>query len=154
MHLKDNHSTVQDNHSSKHNEECYTHINDKNNSEDKSKDESDSPPQLNSIDSNKIIDQGYKILLPMGPGKSTSTSEKYNRTKNTSTYTQDIPCHLYKDISTIVHLLLYLLASLKNGILQSSVLVSLQSTVYTYPSTIMWMSIIYERARRNTRVII
>ena len=43
MHLKDNHSTVQDNHSSKHNEECHTHINDTNDSKDKSQDESDCP---------------------------------------------------------------------------------------------------------------
>ena len=58
------------------------------------------------MESNKIIDQGYKILLPVGPGESTSTSVKYNTTTNTSTSTQDIPYHLYKDISTIFHLLL------------------------------------------------
>ena len=132
MHLKDNHSTVQDNHSSKHNEECHTHINDTNDSEDKSQDESDRPPQLNSMDSNKIVDQGYKILLPMGPGKSTSISVKYNETTNTSTFPQDIPCHLYKGISTIVHLLLSLLVSLRNGVLQSSLLVSLQSRIFTH----------------------
>ena len=40
MHLKDNHSTIQDDHSSKHNKECHTHINEVNDSEDKSQDES------------------------------------------------------------------------------------------------------------------
>ena len=69
IHLKDDYSTVQDNHSSKYNKECHTHINDSNGSEDKSQDESDRPSQLNSMDSNKIVNQGYKILLPMGPGK-------------------------------------------------------------------------------------
>ena len=43
MHLKDDHSTVQDNHSGKHNEECHTHITDTIDSEDKSQDESDCP---------------------------------------------------------------------------------------------------------------
>ena len=56
MHLKDNHSTGQDDHSSKHNKECHTHINGTYDSEDKSHDESDRPPQLNSMNSNKIID--------------------------------------------------------------------------------------------------
>ena len=78
MHLKDDHSTVQGNHFSKHNEECHTHIDDKNGSEDKSQDESDHPPHLNSMDLNKIVDQGYKIIYPMGPGISTKISVKYN----------------------------------------------------------------------------
>ena len=39
MQLKDDQSTIQDNHFSKQNEECYTRINDKNDSEDNSKDD-------------------------------------------------------------------------------------------------------------------
>ena len=80
------------------------------------------------MESNKTVDQGYKILLPVGPGKSTSISVKYTETTNTSTFPQDIPCHLYKGISMIVHLLLSLLVSLRNRDLQSSVFVSLQNT--------------------------
>ena len=86
MHLKGNHSTIQDNHSNKHNEECHSHINDTNDSEDMSQDESDRPPQLNSTDSNKIVDQEYIILLPVGQGKSKSISVKYTETTNISTY--------------------------------------------------------------------
>ena len=62
-----------------------------NDSEDKNQDESDCPPQLNSMESNKIGDQSYKILLPVGSGKSTSISVKYNETSNTSKFPQDIP---------------------------------------------------------------
>ena len=94
MHLKDDHSTVQDDHSSKHNEEYHTYINDTNDSEDKNQDESDRPSQLNNMNSNNIVNQGYKVLLPMGPGKYTSISVKYNETTNTSTFPQDITCHL------------------------------------------------------------
>ena len=132
MHLKDNHAAAQDNHSSKHYKECHIHINDTNDSDDKSRDESDSPTQLNSTDSNKIVNQGYKILLLMGPGKFTSISMKYTETTNTSTFTQDIPCHLYEGIFTIVHLLLSLLVSVRNRVLPSSLLVSLQSTPLLY----------------------
>ena len=91
------------------------------------------------MESNKIVDQGYKIILLMGPSKSTSISTIPNDTTNTSTFPQDIPWHLYEGISTIVHLLLSLLVSLQNGILQSSVLVSLQSNfVLTSPLTSLW----------------
>ena len=119
--------------------ECHTHITDTNDSEGKSQDELDHPPQLNSINPNKIVDQGYKLLLPMGPGKSTSISVKYNETSNTSTFPQDFLCHLYIGISTIVHLLLSLLVSLRNGVLQSSLLVSIRSTsVLVSPLTPLW----------------
>ena len=101
IHLKDDHSIVQDNHSNKHNEECHTHINDKDDSKDKSQDESNRPPQLNSIDSNKIVNQGYKIILPVGPAKYTSISVKYTETTNTSTFSQDIECHQSGGKSTI-----------------------------------------------------
>ena len=47
MHLKEDHSTVQDDHSSKHNRECHTHIHDTDDSKDRRQDESDCPPQLN-----------------------------------------------------------------------------------------------------------
>ena len=117
IHLKDNHSTVQDNYSSKHNNECHTHINDKNDSKDKSQDESDRRLQLNSTDSNKIVNQGYKILLLVEPGKSSSISVEYTKTTNTRTFPQDMPCHLYENIYTIVHLLLSLRVSLRNGVL-------------------------------------
>ena len=150
MHLKDDHSTVQDNHSNNHNEEYYTPINNTNDREDKNQDESDCSLHLNNTESNKTVDQGYKILLPVGQTKSTSISAKHNKITNTSTFPQDIPCHPYKGISTIVHLLLSLLVSLPNGILQSSLLVSLQSTICTYRSTIMWMFLFYERADQNT----
>ena len=76
IHLKDDHSTAQNNHSSKHYKECHTHINDTNDSKDESQDESDLPPQLNSMNLNKIFDQEYKILVPVGPGKSTNISVK------------------------------------------------------------------------------
>ena len=94
-----------------------------------------------------ITVRGYtqlkSFLLPMGPGKSTSISVKYNKTTNTSTFSQAIPCHLYEGISTIVHLLLSLLVSLRNEVLQSSLqsslLVSLQSTsVLASPLTSIW----------------
>ena len=86
MHLKDDHLIVQVNHSSKHNVECHIHITDTNGSEDKSQDESNHTPQLNSMDSNKIINQGYKVILPVGPNKSTNISVKYTETTNTSKY--------------------------------------------------------------------
>ena len=89
IHLEDNHSIVQDDHSSNHNEEGHIHINDVNISEDKSHDELDCPPQLNSMESNKIVNQGYKIILPVGPTKSTSMSVKHNGTTNTNTFLQD-----------------------------------------------------------------
>ena len=76
MHLKNDRSTVQNNYSSKHNEECHTHINSTNDSEDKSQDKSDRQLQLNSNDSNKTFGQGYIIILPMGSGKSSSISVK------------------------------------------------------------------------------
>ena len=86
MYLKNDHYIVQDDHSSKHNEECHTHITDMNSSEDKSHDELDRTPQLNSTGSNKIVNQGYKILFPVGLSKSTSISVKHNGATNTSTF--------------------------------------------------------------------
>ena len=77
MHLKDNHAAAQDNHSRKHYKKYHTHINNTNDYDDKNQDEPDSPLQLNSMDSNKIVNQGYKILLLVGPGKSISMSMKY-----------------------------------------------------------------------------
>ena len=106
------------------------------------------------MESNKIVDHGNQILLLVGSSKSTSISMKYNETTNTSSFLQglfllylhktvitilclqlsltvsvhkDIRHHLYKGISTIVHLLSSLPESLRNGILQSSLLTSLQS---------------------------
>ena len=154
MHLKEDHSAVQDDHSSKHNEECRTHINDTNDSEDKSHDESDRPPHLSSMESNKIVDQGCNILLPMGPGRSSSISMRYNLTTITSTFPQDIPSHLYKGISIIVHLILPLLVSLRNGVLSSSLLLSLQSTsVLESPLTPLW-NIFLRRLYKDISTII
>ena len=70
MYLKDNHSIVQDNHSNNHNEEYHTPINNTNDREDKNQDESDRPLQLNSMESNKTVNQGCKIILPVGLSKS------------------------------------------------------------------------------------
>ena len=96
------------------------------------------------MESDKIFNQGNQILLTVGSSKSTSISMKYNGTTNTSTRLQglfllylqkaaitilclqlsltvsvrkDIQHNLYKGISTVVHLLLPLPASLRNGIL-------------------------------------
>ena len=57
MHLKDDHYTVQDDHSNNHNEECHTLINNMNDSEDKNQHESDRPLQLNNTESYKTVDQ-------------------------------------------------------------------------------------------------
>ena len=145
---------IQDDYSNNHNENGHTHIIDNNDSEDESHNELNSSPQLNGMESNKIIDQRYRIILPMGSSKPTSISVKHYGTTNTSTFLQglflmylhkaiitilclqlsltvyvdkDIPYYLYKGISTVVHLLSSLPASLRNGILQSSLLMSLQS---------------------------
>ena len=96
------------------------------------------------MESNKIVNQGYKILLPVGSSKSTSISMKHNRTTNISTFLQglspmylheavvtilclqlsliiymhkDISCHLYEGISMVVNLLLSLSISLRNRVL-------------------------------------
>ena len=47
MHLKNNHSTVQDDHCNNHNKACLTPVNNTNNPEDKNQDELDRPLQLN-----------------------------------------------------------------------------------------------------------
>ena len=112
IHLKNDHSTVQDDHFNNHNEEYHTPINNTNDYEDENQDESDRPLQLNSMKSNKTVDQEYKILLPVRPSKSTSISMKHNETTSTNTFPQDIPYHLYVGISTIVHIQLLLLVSL------------------------------------------
>ena len=139
MHLTDDQSTVQDNHSNNHNEEYHTPINNTNDHEDKNQDESDRPLQLKSKELNKTVNQGYKILLPVGPSKSTSISTKHNEKTSTNPFPQDILCQFYKGISTIVHILLFLLVSLWNGILQASLLVSLQSdSILASSLTFLW----------------
>ena len=144
INFNSNHSIAQDDHYNNHYEDGHIHINDMIISVDESYDELNNLQQPNGMESNKIVDQGYKILLPVGPSKSTSISVKHNGTKNTRTFLQglfpiylhkavitvlclqlsltvymhkDIPCHLYKGISTVVHLLLSLPVSLRNGIL-------------------------------------
>ena len=154
MHLKDDHSTDQDDHSNNPNEEYRTPINNKNDHEDRNQNESDQPLQLDSMESNKTVDQGYKILLPLGPSKSASISTKHNETKSTHTFQQDIPCHLYKGISTIVHMILSLLVSLQNGILQSSLLVSLRSdSILASQLTSLW-NIFLRRLYKNISTVI
>ena len=74
IHSNNNQAIVQDDHSNNHNEAGHTHINDTNNPEDESHDELNSSPQLYGRKPNKIVDQGYKILLPTGTNKSTSIS--------------------------------------------------------------------------------
>ena len=141
-------------HYNNHNEECHTPINNTNDPGDKNQDESDRPLQLNSTKLNKTVNQGYTILLPVGPSKSTSISVKYNETTNTSTLPQDIPCHLYKGISTIVHLLLFILVSLRNGILQSSLLVSLQNDSILESQLMSLWNIFLQRLYKNISTII
>ena len=81
-------SIVQDDQSINDNEDGHTNINDKNISEDKICDELNSSPQLNGMKSNKIVNQGYKTLLPKGSSKSTNISVNYIGTTNTSTFLQ------------------------------------------------------------------
>ena len=62
--------------------------------------------------------------------------------------------HLYEGISTIVQLLLSLLVCLRNGILQSSLLVSLRSTpVRTCILSSLW-NIFLQRLYKNVSTII
>ena len=150
-----NHFTVHDDQSNNNNDDGRTHFNDEDNSEDKSYDELDNTHQLNRMESNEIVDQENRNLSTVGSCKSTSTSLKHAGTTSTSTFLQylclqhihkaviTILClqpsltvsvhenvlhHLYKDISTVVHLLSSLLASLRTKILQSSLLTSLRNT--------------------------
>ena len=74
IYLNNNQAIVQDDHSNNHNEDGHTHINDMNNPGDENHSELNSSPQLYGMGPNKIVDQGYKILLPVGPNKSTSIS--------------------------------------------------------------------------------
>ena len=144
INFNSDHPIVQDDHSNNYNKDGHTHINGKNNSEDESYDELNSSPQLNGMESNKIVDQGYQILLPAGSSKSTSISVKHDRTIDTSTFLQglflmylyvalitilclqlsltvyvhkDTTHHLYEGFSAVVHILWSLPVSLKNGIL-------------------------------------
>ena len=86
IHFNNNQAIVQDNHSNNHNKEGYTHINDTDNPEDDSHTKLNSLPQLYGMEPNKIVYQGYKILLPVGPNKSSSISVKHKETINTSTF--------------------------------------------------------------------
>ena len=145
---------VQNDYSNNHNKDDHTHINNTNNPEDESHNELNSSSQIYGMEPNKIVDQGYKILLPAGPNKSTSISVNHNGTTNTNTFLhglflmylhkaiiiilcirlsltifmyEDIPYHLYKGIFKVVHILLSLPVSLRNGIIRPSLLTSLQS---------------------------
>ena len=81
-----NHPIVQDDQSNNHIYNGHTRINDKNISNDKSYNELNSLPQLNGMELNMIVDQGYKILLPMGSSKSTKLSVNHNGTTHISTF--------------------------------------------------------------------
>ena len=85
IHFNNNQAIVQNDHSNNHNKNGHIHINHTNNPEDESHDELNSSPQLYGMEPNKIVDQEYKILLPVRPSKSTSISVKHNGTTNTST---------------------------------------------------------------------
>ena len=167
-------TSVQDDPSNNHSKNGHIHINHTNNPKDESRDELNSSPQLYSMEPNKIVDQEYKILLPVRPSKYTIISVKHSGATNTSTSLyglflmclyetviailclhlsltvymhKDILYYLYNCISTVVYILLSLLTSLRNrslrlflltflpylpvymrnGVLQSSLLVSLLS---------------------------
>ena len=152
IYFNNNQAIIQDDHSNNHNKNGHTHINHANNPEDESQNELNSSPQLYGMTPNKIVDQEYKILLPVKPSKTTSISVKHNETTNTSTSLhglflmclyeavmtilclhlslmvyihKDISYYLYQGISTVVHLLLSLPVSLRKRILQPSLFTSL-----------------------------
>ena len=154
VHFNNDQAIVQDNHSNNHNKNGHTHINHTNNPEDEIHDELYSSPQLSGMKPNKIVDQEYKVLLPVRPSKSTSLSVKHNETTYTSTslhglflmylyeaiitilclhlsltvyINKNISYYLYEGISTVAHLLVSLPVSLWNGILRPSLFTSLQS---------------------------
>ena len=119
-----NHYIVQDIHSNNNKDDGQTPHNDKDNSKDESHDELDSSPQLIDMKPNKIVNQENQILLHMG--SSNSASVFTTQLTSTSTRLQglflqylhkaviSILClrHLYKGISTTIHLMLSLLTSL------------------------------------------
>ena len=88
IHFNNNQPIVQDDQSNNHNEDGHIHINDKINFEDESYNELNSSPKLNGMDSNKIVNQGYQILLPVGSSKFTRKSMKHNGITNTSMFLQ------------------------------------------------------------------
>ena len=61
-HFDSNHSIVQDDHFNNKDNDGRTHFNDENNSEDESYDELDSSQHLNSMESNKIVNQRNETL--------------------------------------------------------------------------------------------
>ena len=153
-HFNSNHSIVQDDYSNNSKDDGRTHFNDGDNSEDESYDELDCSQHLNGVEPNRIVNQENQILITMRSKKSTDVSVKHTGTTSTSTFLQglflqylhkavvtilylqpslpmsiheDILRHLYKGIYMVVHLLLFLLASLRSKVLQSSLLLSLQS---------------------------
>ena len=147
IYVNNNQAIVQDDHSNNHNNNSCTYINHTNKPKNESHDELNSSPQLYCMEPNKIVDQGFKIRLPVRPSKSTSISVKHNGTTNTSTSLhglfltclheaiitilclhlcltvyvhKDISYYLYKFISTVVHLLWPLPVSFRKGVLQPS----------------------------------
>ena len=149
IHFNNDQAIVQNDHFNNHSKNGHIHINHMNNPKDESHDESNSSPQLYGMEPNMVVDQKYKILLPVRPSKSTSISMKYDGATNKSTSLhglfllclyetviailclhlsltvyihKDILYYLYKGISTVVYLLLSLLISLRNGSLRSSLL--------------------------------
>ena len=78
IHFNNDQAIIQVDHSNNHNEDGHTHINDTNKPKDESHNELNSSLQLYGMEPNKIVDQGHKILLPVGSSKSTSISVKHN----------------------------------------------------------------------------
>ena len=123
-HFNSNDSIVPDDNSNNNKDDSQTPRNHEENSEDESYGELDSSPQLIDMKSNKIVNEENQILLYMGSSNSTSVSA--TELTNTCTCLQGLflqylhkavisnLClyHLYKGISTTVHLTLSLFISL------------------------------------------
>ena len=103
IHLNNNQAIVQNDHYNNHNKNSHIHVNHTNNPKDKRHNELNSSLQLYSMEPNKLVDQEFKILLPVKPSKSTSISAKYNGPTNTSTslHCLFLMC-LYEAITTIL----------------------------------------------------
>ena len=154
IHFNNNQAIWQIGYSNNHNKNGHILINHTNNPKDERHDELNSLPQQYGMEPNKIVDQEYKMLLPVRPSKSTNISVKSNGTRNISTSLhglflmclyktviamlclnlsltvcmhKNISYYLYEGISTVVYLLLSIPESLRKGILRPFLFASLQS---------------------------
>ena len=160
-HFDSNQSIVWDDHSNNNDDNSQTQSNDKDNSEDKSHGELDSPQQLKDLKSNKIVDQENQILIYVESGNSTSVSTN-NHTGLTSTSTLiqglflqylhkvviTILClrPLYKNISTIMYILSLLLVFLPVS-LQKDILHHLYAGISTIVHLLLSVVSIYTSLR-------